>query len=390
MSLGRFTPRTRDVIALATAVALSLSACHASDRSSSGANLDSVHVKLKLIATLEQPLAIAIRPHDPALYVAERTGRVVAIRHGHVDPDPVLDLSGDVSLGAEQGLLGAAFSPDGRFLYVDYTDVNGDTHVTEFEVKKGRVDVGSRRDVLFVAQPYTNHNGGGLAFGPDGYLYIGLGDGGSGGDPQGNGQSLFTLLGKILRISPRPSGDLPYTVPQDNPFVQTPDARPEIWAYGLRNPWRFSFDRMDGDLWIGDVGQSAWEEVDLEPGGSRGGENFGWNVMEGNHEYGDAPRTADMIPPIYEYPHGDGSCVVTGGYVYRGRAIPALLGAYVFGDFCRGRLEAIRVAGGEVVEHRFLGPEVVQNLSSFGEDGSGELYALSLSGGVYRLAPTPS
>ena len=378
--------RTRGAIAVASAVAFSMSACHSSSPSTRDTDLDSVRVMLVKVAVLKQPLAIAIRPHDAALYVAEKTGRVIAIRRGQVDPDPVLDLSREVSLGEEQGLLGAAFSPDGMFLYVDYTDVNGDTHVTEFAMKGGRVDVGSRRDVLFVAQPYTNHNGGGLAFGPDGYLYIGLGDGGSGGDPQRNGQSLSTLLGKILRISPRPSGDRPYAIPSGNPFVDDGDARPEIWAYGLRNPWRFSFDRLNGDLWIGDVGQSAWEEVDVQAGRSRGGENYGWNVMEGNHAYGGAPGTPEMVPPVYEYSHDEGACVVTGGYVYRGRAIPALLGAYVFGDFCGGRLEAIRVSGGLVVDHRFLGP-VVQNLSSFGEGASGELYALSLSGGVYKLSP---
>lgn len=370
---------------MVSALALSVSACHTSPPTQA-TDLDAVRAILVEIAVLEQPLAIAIRPGDPTLYVAEKTGRVIAIRRGHTVPRPVLDLSGEISLGGEQGLLGSAFSPDGRFLYVDYTDANGDTHVTEFAMDGGRADAGSRRDVLFVAQPYTNHNGGGLTFGPDGYLYIGLGDGGSGGDPHGNGQSLSTLLGKIVRISPRPSGDAPYAVPPDNPFVDDVDAMPEIWAYGLRNPFRFSFDRATGDLWIGDVGQSAWEEVDVELAGSRGGENFGWNVMEGNHDYGDAPRTPDMITPVYEYSHDDGRCVVTGGYVYRGRAIPGLRGAYVFGDFCGGRLEAIRVADGRVVDHRFLGPEV-SNLSSFGEDASGELYALSLSGGVYKLVP---
>jgi glucose/arabinose dehydrogenase len=377
----------RSAVAAVSAVCLSLSACHTSSPSSQDRDLDSVHATLVKVATLEQPLAFATRPHDPALYIAEKTGRILAIRDGHVDPEPILDLSGEVSLGGEQGLLGAAFSPRGTFLYVDYTDVNGDTHVTEFAMDGGRADVGSRRDVLFVAQPYTNHNGGGLAFGPDDYLYVGLGDGGSGGDPHGNGQSLSTLLGKILRISPRPSGDRPYTVPPDNPFVDgAADARPEIWAYGLRNPWRFSFDRATGDLWVGDVGQSAWEEIDLQPGDSRGGENYGWNVMEGAHAFGDAAPTNAMVPPVFEYSHDEGRCVVTGGYVYRGRSIPALIGAYVFGDFCDGRLEAIRVADGQVVDHAFLGP-VVRNLSSFAEDASGELYALSLSGDVYRLSP---
>jgi glucose/arabinose dehydrogenase len=382
----RITSRTPTGIAVAAAVALSMGACDAASPSAQDTELDSVNAILVEVAVLDQPLAIAIRPDDPTLYVAEKTGRLIAIRGGSVDPNPVLDISRDVSLGGEQGLLGAAFSPDGKFLYVDYTDANGDTHVTEFAMDGRRADVGSRRDVLFVAQPYTNHNGGGLAFGPDGYLYIALGDGGSGGDPHGNGQSLSTLLGKLLRISPRPSGDQPYTVPADNPFVDDGDARPEIWAYGLRNPFRFSFDRATGDLWIGDVGQSAWEEVDMQPVDSRGGENYGWNVMEGDHEYGDTPGTPEMVPPIYEYANGEGACVVTGGYVYRGRAIPALQGAYVFGDFCGGRLEAIQVDDGQVIDHRFLGPDVA-NLSSFGEDASGELYALSLTGGVYKLSP---
>jgi glucose/arabinose dehydrogenase len=380
------TNRRAGVVALASVVCLSLSACSPSSTPSREKGLGSVHVVLVKVAALEQPLALALRPHDRALYVAEKTGRVVAIRDGRPDPRPVLDLSSEVSLGAEQGLLGAAFSPSGRFLYVDYTDVNGDTHVTEFAMHRGYADVASQRDVLFVAQPYSNHNGGELVFGPHGYLYIGLGDGGSGGDPQGNGQSLSTLLGKILRISPRPSGDRPYTIPTNNPFVGAGDARPEIWAYGLRNPWRFSFDRVTGDLWIGDVGQSGWEEVDLQPADSRGGENYGWNVMEGDHPYGDASPSQQMVPPIYEYPHADGRCVITGGYVYRGRSIPALAGAYVFGDFCDGRLEAVSVTDGHVVDHAFLGP-AVNALSSFGEDASGELYALSLSGGLYMLAP---
>jgi glucose/arabinose dehydrogenase len=341
-------------------------------------------VGLTRIATLEQPLAMATQTGDPALYVAEKTGRVVAIRDGRVDPTPVLDLSGEVSLGAEQGLLGLAFAPGGGFLYVDYTDTAGNTHVTEFAMGDQGVDTSSRRDVLVVDQPYSNHNGGNLAFGPDGDLYIALGDGGSGGDPQGNGQSLSTLLGKILRISPRPSDGSPYGIPPDNPFVGRSGARSEIWAYGLRNPWRFSFDRGTGDLWIGDVGQSAWEEVDRQPAGSHGGENYGWNVMEGNHPYLGTSPDPSMVAPVYEYPHTKGGCVVTGGYVYRGEDIPALQGWYVFGDFCLGQLEALRVRG-STVAHRLLGP-TVPSLSSFGEDASGELYAMSLSGPVYRLS----
>jgi glucose/arabinose dehydrogenase len=340
-------------------------------------------VSLQRIATVEQPLAIAIRTGDPSLYVAEKTGRVVAIRSGHVVARPVLDLSDRVSLGGEQGLLGLAFSPNGRSLYVNYTDVNGDTRIVGYAMHGGHAVPNTRRQLLFVDQPYDNHNGGDLVFGPDGDLYIGLGDGGSGGDPQGNGQSLGTLLGKMLRIEPTPLGPRPYRVPADNPFVGDAGARPEIWAYGLRNPWRYSFDPATGDLWIADVGQSAWEEVDRVPAGSNGGENFGWNLLEGTHRYaGAAP--AGAVPPVYEYPHTGGACVVIGGDVYRGSAIPALVGDYVFADFCLGTLQALRVQPDGSVEHFDLGA-TLPDVSSFGTDANAELYVTSLDGGVYRI-----
>jgi glucose/arabinose dehydrogenase len=347
--------------------------------------LADVRIRLVQVASLEQPLAMAVRPGDAALYVAQKTGTVVAIRPGRTDGVPVLDLSDEVSLGGEQGLLGLAFAPGGGELYVNYTDTSGDTHVTGFAMDGDRVDPATRREILVVDQPYSNHNGGNLAFGPDGYLYIGLGDGGSGGDPLGNGQSLSTVLGKMLRIDPQLSGGAPFRIPSDNPFVGHPDTRPAIWAYGLRNPWRYSFDRLTGDLWIGDVGQSAWEEIDRQPARSNGGENYGWNLAEGSHPFaGDPP--ADAERPVYEYSQDGGGCTVIGGYVYRGEAIPDLYGAYLFGDLCLGRIEAIRVRGGAVAGHRALGPEV-PNLSSFGEDTDGELYAMSLSGGVFRIAP---
>jgi glucose/arabinose dehydrogenase len=270
-------------------------------------------------------------------------------------------------------------------MYVNFTDTKGDTHVTEFAMHDGRVDTDSRRDVLFVDQPFSNHNGGNLVFGPDGYLYLGLGDGGGAGDPDGNGQSLATLLGKMLRISPRPSGGEPYGIPSDNPFVGVDGARPEIWAYGLRNPWRYSFDRTTGALWIGDVGQSAWEEVDEQPSRAPSGRNYGWNTMEGSHAFeGEAP--SGVVLPVYEYSHATGGCVVTGGYVYRGSAIPDLWGAYVFADFCLGALEALQVRDGKVIEQRDLGP-TLRDVSSFGEDAEGELYAMSLDGGLYELVP---
>jgi glucose/arabinose dehydrogenase len=346
-----------------------------------------VRIRLVPVAALEQPLAMAVRTDDPALYVAQKTGKVVAIRDGEVASAPVVDLTGQVSLGGEQGLLGLVFSPDGQELYVNYTDTSGDTHVAGFTMRGRRADPATRRDILVVDQPYANHNGGNLVFGPDGFLYVGLGDGGSGGDPHGNGQSLTTILGKMLRIDPQLSGGPPYRIPSDNPFAGRSDARPAIWAYGLRNPWRYSFDRLSGDLWIGDVGQNAWEEIDRQPAGSPGGENYGWNLVEGTHAYaGDAPEGAAR--PVFEYSHEGGGCTVIGGYVYRGERIPELYGAYVFGDLCLGRIEAIRLRGGRVVGHRALGP-VVPNLSSFGEDANGELYAMSLNGQLYRLAPRP-
>jgi glucose/arabinose dehydrogenase len=355
-------------------------------RSPSVPPLASVRIELEPVATLEQPLALAVRASDPGLYVAQKTGAVVRIERGEVEPDPVLDLTGAVSLGSEQGLLGLVFSPDGHRLYVNYTDTNGDTHVTEYAMRGDRADPSTRRDVLFVEQPYVNHNGGNLVFGPDGYLYVGLGDGGSGGDPLGNGQSLSTLLGKMLRIDPRPSNGRSYTVPSGNPFIGRDEARPEIWAHGLRNPWRYSFDRLTGDLWIADVGQSAWEEIDVQPARSDGGENYGWALMEGDHPYEGGEPPDDVVRPVYEYSHEDGGCTITGGYVYRGTAIPELFGAYLFGDFCLGRLEALRLEDGRVTQHRDLGP-VVPNLSSFGEDTRGELYVMSLSGVLSRIVP---
>ena len=351
----------------------------------SAPNLSRVSVRLVKVATLDQPLAMAVRTGDRALYVAEKNGRVIAIRGGRVDPSPILDLTGQVSTGAEQGLLGLAFSPDGRFVYVNFTDLNGDTHVREYAWQNGRPDPSSAREVMAVDQPFANHNGGDLVFGPDGYLYIGLGDGGSEGDPMNLGQSLNTLLAKMLRIDPRPSGNRPYGIPRDNPFIGRAGARPEIWAYGLRNPWRYSFDRETGDLWIGDVGQSGWEEVDFQPADSRGGENYGWSRLEGTHPFrGPVPR--DAVPPIFEYGHGGGVCAVTGGFVYRGSAIPDLTGAYLFADYCVGRLMAIKQVAGRLERRRALGP-VVDLLSSFGQDQNGEIYLLSLGGDVFRLAP---
>lgn len=350
-------------------------------------NLKDVRVGLQEVATLEgSPLAMAVRSGDTALYVADKWGPVMAIREGRLDHTPVLDLTGEVTTGSEQGMLGLAFSPDGRFLYVNYTDRTGDTNVVEYSMTGGRAMASSARRVLRIDQPFANHNGGNLVFGPDGYLYIGMGDGGSGGDPLGNGQNRQTLLGKMLRIDPRPANGRPYRIPEDNPFVGRADRRPEIWAFGLRNPWRYSFDRGTGDLWIGDVGQSQFEEVDFERAGSKGGMNYGWSLMEGSLRQSEN-LPPGLVSPIYEYETGDGgTCAIVGGFVYRGNAIPALQGAYLFSDYCAGVIRALLYRGGKVVQQRDLGLEV-RSLASFGEDQNGELYVLSLSGGVFRIVP---
>lgn len=343
-------------------------------------DLEGVEVTASRVADLDGPLAMAVHPEDSTVYVAEKGGRVRRLSDGEV----VLDVSGEVSGGSEQGLLGLAFSPDGNRLYVDLTDRDGDTVVREYRFSEGSADTGGAREVLTVVQPFSNHNGGDLTFGPEGHLWISLGDGGSGGDPQGNGQDTDTLLGSLLRIDPRSQDGQPYGIPDDNPFLGR-DGRDEIWAYGLRNPWRFSFDRETDDLWIGDVGQNSWEEVDFEPAGASGGRNYGWNRLEGRHRFEGSPPPEHVLP-IYEYPLEGGNCSVTGGYVYRGSRIPELRGAYVFADFCDGRIRALTQEDGELVDHRFLGPRI-GNLASFGEDAGGELYALSLEGGVFRIEP---
>jgi glucose/arabinose dehydrogenase len=354
-------------------------------RTATSAQFRAARVRLVRVAQLEQPVAMAVRPgDDDTLYLVEQVGRVRAVRDGRLDPTPVVDISGEVTAGGEQGLLGLAFSPDGRYLYVAYTDRDGNHQVSELTMDGQRADPDSERSLLHFDDPFANHNGGQLAFGPDRRLYIAFGDGGSGGDPLGNGQSLGTLLGKILRIDPRPSGGRPYGIPSDNPFVDRDGARPEIWDFGLRNPWRFSFDAATGDLWIGDVGQNSFEEVDHEPAGE-GGRNYGWNRREGLHPYDGGDRPDGAVDPVIEYGRGSG-CTVIGGFVYRGRRIPGLQGAYLYGDYCSGWVRAARAPGGRIAEERDLGLQV-SSLSSFGADADGELYALSLGGDVYRIAP---
>ncbi|MXZ54155.1 MAG: PQQ-dependent sugar dehydrogenase [Acidimicrobiaceae bacterium] len=297
-----------------------------------------------------------------------------------------MDIGAETEATGERGLLGIAVTD--RWLYANFTDLAGDTRVDAFE-REGTGLSGHRRTILFQAQPFSNHNGGDLAIGPDGFLYVAFGDGGSGGDPLNAGQDPTTWLGAILRIEPTPDAAEPYAVPSDNPFAADPDkaGRPEIFLTGVRNPWRFSFDRATGDLWIADVGQDAYEEVTvlLAANGGGLGANLGWRLREGLHRFtGDEPP--DHADPVWEYSQDDG-CSVTGGYVYRGSAIDDLYGAYVFGDYCTSRLWAVQISRGEV-EFRELGAEVLGgSLASFGEDADGELYALSLNGTVARIVP---
>jgi glucose/arabinose dehydrogenase len=328
------------------------------------------------------------------LFVVEQRGVIWTIDPANPSTrTKFFDIAARVRSGDEQGLLGLAFHPDfennGRF-FLDYTNLGGDMVISEFAVDaNGLGDTNSERNLLTISDPFPNHNGGMLAFGPDGYLYIGNGDGGSGGDPLNSGQSLDTLLGKILRLD-IDSGD-PYGIPADNPFVAG-GGLPEIWDWGVRNPWRYSFDRATGALIIGDVGQESWEEIDVEPVGA-GGVNYGWNVVEGKTCYVSATCSTDgTVLPVWTYSHAIG-CSVTGGYVYRGAAnVDVLTGAYIFSDYCTGKLWAfnaddVLAGGGANVDE--LG-QVRFNVSSFGEDEAGELYIVDLAGAVYRIDVGPS
>ncbi|MGH9368369.1 MAG: PQQ-dependent sugar dehydrogenase [Thermoanaerobaculia bacterium] len=334
---------------------------------------------------------------DERLFVTVQNGLVRVLSAGSVLPAPFLDIASLVSCCGERGLLSVAFHPEhhvNRFFFVNYTNTAGDTVVARYQTlasDPNRADPATAITLLTIDQPFPNHNGGQLEFGPDGYLYIGMGDGGSANDPMCNAQRDETLLGKLLRIDVDQNVNSPpfYGIPSDNPFATPGGARDEIWARGLRNPWRFSFDRVTGDLWIGDVGQGDREEIDVAPGASRGGENYGWKMMEGTRCAGSSGcpagvpscNAAALVLPRYEYNHSEG-CSVTGGYVYRGTLVPALSGRYVYGDYCSGRLWA----NGERLT------PVAPQLSTFGEDAAGELYAGTQDGRVQRFfdpsAPT--
>jgi glucose/arabinose dehydrogenase len=377
-------PRLLTCLGLSLGSAFCASGCFGDDPSGptigSGAGLQ------EIVSGLSSPLYLTAPPGDAArLFLVEKTGTVRIIKDGVLLTDLFLDLSSRISGGGEQGLLGMAFYPDyatsGRFI-VHFTDPAGTTTLSDV------ADPASELVILTAAQPFANHNGGQVAFGPDGFLYLGLGDGGGGGDPNNRGQDLSDFLGSILRIDVRTTE--PYAVPPDNPFLQT--AVPEVWSYGLRNPWRFSFDRATGDLYIADVGEQAWEEVDVSTPaeGAGKGLNYGWNIMEGTHCFlASGCDQTGLTLPVLEYSHQEG-CSITGGYVYRGSAIPALQGHYFYAELCQRWVRSFRYAGGIAIEQTEW-PSLMPTgpVLSFGEDASGELYILDGSGRVSKVVPDP-
>jgi len=340
---------------------------------------------------LSSPLYLAAPTGDTArLFVVEQGGQIRIVQHGQLLPTAFLDIHTRLVSGGEQGLLSVAFHPSyatNGFFYVNYTDLNGDTRVERYTVSaadSNLADTATHKLILSVRQPYTNHNGGLVMFGPDGMLYIGMGDGGSGGDPENRAQNPDSLLGKLLRIDV--DGGDPYAIPTGNPFRNGGGA-PEIWAVGLRNPWRFAFDRSAGLLYIGDVGQGAWEEVDVEPA-SQGGLNYGWRIMEGAHCYSPTNcSSAGLVLPALEYDHSNG-CSIIGGFVYRGTQAPTLVGQYFYSDYCSGWLRSFSYANGAVAAQTGWSLNVtLGNVLSLGEDSAGELYVLTAGGSIYRIAP---
>jgi hypothetical protein len=388
--IRRFGIRVSALAAAAGTVALLASACgdNQGPPTARGLTLLALHDALDLPVFATSPSGDTHR-----LFVVEQTGRIRLLRDDVMLAAPFLDLSALVSCCGERGLLGLAFHPryaTNGFLYVYYTDSGGDTKVTRYHVSANPdvADPASAGPVLSQTQPFANHNGGMLAFGPDGYLFVGLGDGGSGGDPLNNAQNRSTLLGKILRLDV--DHGAPYTVPAGNPFVGQAGTRPEIWSLGLRNPWRFSFDRQTGELYIGDVGQNLWEEINVEPAAG-GGRNYGWRDMEGGVCYVPGCTPTGLTLPALTYSHSEG-CSVTGGYVYRGVDLPELSGLYLFADYCNGWVRSFRwtAAGAtEVTDRPTLAPG--GPISSFGQDARGELYLLEYGspGAIYRIISGP-
>jgi glucose/arabinose dehydrogenase len=343
------------------------------------------------LGSFDSPVDMVWREGDDAPFVVNKTGTIVRV--GDDDgPTTVLDISSQVSGGGEQGLLGLAFDATGRLAYINYTDVDGNTVVEEHAVDEAGTFATEARRLLAIEQPYSNHNGGDLVFGPDGLLYIGTGDGGAGGDPERRATNPTDLLGKMLRIDPQPAGADPYTIPPDNPFVGVAGARPEIWSTGLRNPWRFSFDQATGDLWIADVGQNAIEEVDVAPatGGRDAGKGvyFGWSALEGNARYNDDVSTEGALAPFSTYEHGPG-CSVSGGVRARGAAVPDLVGWYVYGDYCAGQVWALEVLGegATMAPGRQVDLGELPAITAVVDGPDRVVYVLSQQGSIVRLDP---
>ena len=354
--------------------------------------LEQLNLTLKPVASgFAKPLYLT-HAHDQRLFVVQQAGQIMIIEGGVTRPTPFLDIKTRVgSNGNEQGLLSVAFHPNYQkngLFYVNYTNLEGSTTIARYHVSADPnvADEISEQILLTIPQPYSNHNGGHILFGPDGYLYIGMGDGGAANDPHNNGQSLNTLLGKILRLDVDTGS--PYGVPQDNPFITTAGARPEIWSFGWRNPWRMAFDAATGDLYVADVGQNQYEEVDVELAGSGGGQNYGWRLMEASHCFNPTscdPATLKVVMPIAEYPHSQG-CSVTGGYVYHGTQFPQLNGVYLYADYCTGTLWGLRhEADGSWSQAELLASGKI--ISSFGLDAAGELYLIDhRSGEVWQVS----
>ena len=358
-----------------------------------------VQISAVEFARAEQPVGVVSRLDDQTLYVVEKPGRIRAYRNGAFDPTPVLDIVARVDSANERGLLGLAFPPSSRdVLYIDYTDTAGVVHVSELPFDGRIADMSRERVLLKIPKPFNEHNAGTLSFDRNGLLYIAIGDGGSSGDPKGNAQRTDVLLGKVLRIDPKPSASLPYSIPPENPFVgrtvsplgtvKAAKTRPEIVAFGLRNPWRAMVDAETGDMWIPDVGEGSVEEINRIPAGSAAAFNFGWSMREGRQSF-KGPRPKNATDPVFDYPHADGRCAVVGGAVYRGSAIDALRGRYVFGDVCSGRIQVLDDPSPGRGRASDLGARV-SYLTAFGVDADGELVAASLEGGLYRLVPTPA
>jgi glucose/arabinose dehydrogenase len=376
------------ILVLMPCLALSLS-CDSSTNTGSPPVVADIELR-EVADGFGMPVHLTAPEGDERLFIVEKVGRIRIVDGGQVLAADFLDISALVSNGGEQGLLSLAFHPDystNGYFYVYYTDVNGETRVVRYTVSGDRNvgDAGSAKLILTVDQPYANHNGGLITFGPDGMLYVGLGDGGSGGDPDNNGQDLGTLLGSLLRIDV--DGGDPYAIPADNPFVNNASAMDEIWAYGLRNPWRYSFDRIDGLIYIADVGQNTWEEVNVQSA-ELGGVNYGWRIMEGNSCYNSSTcNSGGLVTPVVQYANGVDGCAIVGGFPYRGTAIAGRAGTYFYSDNCSGWIRSLLLDAGQATEETEWDVGNIGSVLSFGEDGFGELYVLTAGGTVFQFVP---